>query len=72
MKTGQTIKEFTGHTDTVSCVKFNVAGNLLATASYDCTVKVWNVADGTLIKSIEGPSEGNISHLSNVFSCITT
>ncbi|PRP78980.1 WD40 repeat-containing protein [Planoprotostelium fungivorum] len=58
MKTGQTIKEFTGHTDTVSCVKFNVAGNLLATASYDCTVKVWNVADGTLIKSIEGPSEG--------------
>jgi WD40 repeat protein len=37
-----------GHQHSLSEVAFAPDGEVLATASYDKTVKVWNVADGTL------------------------
>jgi WD40 repeat protein len=46
-----------GHTDTVQQAKFNHTGNLIATGSMDATVKIWDVNDGKLITSLEGPSE---------------
>jgi len=57
LKTGQKKFDLFGHKDSVSTVQFNMDGSLLATASYDSTVKVWNTQDGSLIKSLEGPTE---------------
>lgn len=45
------------HTDSVSCAAFSRDGSRVATGSYDCTVGVWNVEQGTLERRLEGPSE---------------
>ena len=37
---GSMIHELSGHTDSITDLQFNAQGNLLATASYDQTVKV--------------------------------
>lgn len=31
------------HAGDINCVKFNPTGDLLATASDDCTIKLWKV-----------------------------
>lgn len=41
---GQTVLTLTGHSTTVTCVKWGGAG-LLYTGSQDCTVKVWRAED---------------------------
>jgi ribosome assembly protein 4 len=41
---GQTVVTLTGHSTTVTCVKWGGAG-LLYTGSQDCTVKVWRAED---------------------------
>jgi WD40 repeat protein len=34
------------------------AGSLVATASLDCTVRVWRVSDGSCVQTLEGPGDG--------------
>ena len=46
-----------GHTDSVVDVAFNASGTLLASAGMDGVVKVWTVADGTLLQTLDGPTE---------------
>lgn len=46
-----------GHTDSVVQVAFSHDGTYLATGSYDGTVKIWAVAGGTLVHSLDGPSK---------------
>ncbi|KAG2446035.1 hypothetical protein HXX76_000637 [Chlamydomonas incerta] len=46
--------ELGGHTDTVAALGFNAAGSMLATAGMDGLCKLWNVADGRLLRSLEG------------------
>src|SRR5205807_1447919 len=43
--TGKRLFALTGHDKTVNCLAFNPAGDRLASASVDGTVKVWDVAD---------------------------
>jgi len=42
------------HSDRVNKVSFSPDGKIIASASYDKTVKLWKSADGTLFKTLEG------------------
>ena len=51
-------RELTGHDKSVASVKFSPDGTLLASASADKTVKVWNVSDGELVVTLVGHEKG--------------
>jgi len=42
-QTGFVIRDLSGHTSTIEQIKFNHAGNFMATASKDKTVRLWNL-----------------------------
>ena len=46
-----------GHTDWVTSAVFSPCGNHLASASEDCTVRVWDAASGALQRTLEGHTE---------------
>jgi WD40 repeat protein len=47
-----------GHEDSVHCVAFSPDGKLLATGSggQERSIKIWNVADGTILHNLENPA----------------
>lgn len=49
-------KVFKGHTNGVMCLQ--VEGNILATGSYDCTIKIWDIELGKEMKMLTGHSCG--------------
>ncbi|WP_282701180.1 WD40 repeat domain-containing protein [Streptomyces sp. CC219B] len=58
-----------GHTGAVYLTSFSPDGKLLATASYDRTVRLWNVADRTRPEPLGKPLTGHTSWVSSaVFS----
>ncbi|MFJ1748983.1 AAA family ATPase [Streptomyces sp. NPDC088116] len=58
-----------GHTGAVYLTTFSPNGRLLATASYDRTVRLWNVTDRTRPKPLGKPLTGHTSWVSSaVFS----
>jgi F-box/WD-40 domain protein MET30 len=50
------IKIFTGHTNGVMCLQF--CDNILATGSYDATIKIWNIETGKEIRTLRGHTMG--------------
>ena len=46
VKTGRQLKRFEGHSGPVSSVDFSPDGRLIASGSFDGTVRVWDTADG--------------------------
>jgi WD40 repeat protein len=46
-----------GHSDWVSAVTFSHDGQLLASASYDRTVRLWNPSTGEQVQTLEGHSD---------------
>ncbi|KAH0528302.1 hypothetical protein TsFJ059_003185 [Trichoderma semiorbis] len=52
-KTGRcSIKTFKGHENGITCLQFD--HNILATGSYDTTIKIWNVETGECIRTLRG------------------
>jgi F-box and WD-40 domain protein MET30 len=49
-------KTFRGHTNGVMCLQF--FDNLLATGSYDATIKIWDIETGSEIRTLNGHLEG--------------
>ncbi len=53
------VKRLTGHTATVSTVKFSPNGKYLLSASLDGTAKLWDTASWTLLRTLTG-HEGDV------------
>ena len=47
-----------GHDTTVTQIQFSPDGNILASASWDRTIKLWRIDDGTLITTLTGHQDG--------------
>jgi F-box/WD-40 domain protein MET30 len=50
------LKVLTGHKNGVMCLQFQ--DNILASGSYDATIKIWNLDTGEEIRTLEGHSSG--------------
>jgi F-box/WD-40 domain protein MET30 len=50
------IKEFKGHTNGVMCLQFE--DNILATGSYDATIKIWDTDTGEELRTLRGHQSG--------------
>jgi len=48
-----TVRTLNGHSNSVRCVAFSPDGSPLASGSSDDTVRLWQVADGTLLRTLE-------------------
>lgn len=46
------------HRDIVSSIAISPDGKLLASASGDCTIKLWNLNDGSLVRELKGHTDG--------------
>jgi WD40 repeat protein len=51
---GGPLKTFSGHTDHVFAVAISPDGNLLASGAYNGEVKIWKMADATVLKAFNG------------------
>lgn len=51
-----TTKIFRGHTNGVMCLQFD--DNILATGSYDSTIKIWDIGTGEEIRTLHGHTSG--------------
>lgn len=50
------IKIFRGHTNGVMCLQFDE--NILATGSYDTTIKIWDIKTGQELRTLRGHASG--------------
>ena len=48
------MRSLAGHTSSVTALAFHPGGAVLASDSKDRTVRLWNPADGQLLKALEG------------------
>lgn len=53
LKTGDLVREFAGHRDTVQDAEFSPDGATLATAGYDRLIKLWRTGTGELLHTLD-------------------
>lgn len=56
LSTGELVRKFTGHSDSVSCIDVSPDGTIV-TGSLDKTVRVWDWRSGTEINRFELPAQ---------------
>ena len=56
LETGECLRTFTGHTDTVRCVQFD--GSIVISGSMDRTLRIWNRNSGECLRTLNCHSEG--------------
>jgi len=56
LRSGEAVLALSGHTARVVSVAFHADGDMLATASFDATVRLWSVQDGACCRVLEGHS----------------
>jgi hypothetical protein len=61
VESGQEMKRFQGHTDTVRCVAFSSDGRRALSGSWDKTVRLWDVETGSELQRFEGHTDRIIS-----------
>ena len=58
VETGEALDLLTEHTDGVSSVSFSPDGSILASGSWDDTVRLWDVETGMPFRTLEGHTDG--------------
>ena len=53
-ETGALIATLTGHTTKLRCVTFSPCGELIVSASHDCTIRIWNTVTRVCLHVLEG------------------
>ena len=54
---GRCLKVLKGHTDFVKSAAFNQEGSLIVSASYDKTIRIWDVQTGECLRILEGHTD---------------
>ncbi|MBE9215088.1 CHAT domain-containing protein [Plectonema cf. radiosum LEGE 06105] len=60
------VRSFKGHTYWVSKVSFSPDGKIIASASFDSTIKLWDVKTGKYIKTLKGDVKEDNSQVTSV------
>ncbi len=56
MPAGEVVNYLVGHQNSVTALRFSLAGTMLVSGGADVTIKVWDVQSGTMQASILVPS----------------
>ncbi len=56
--TQKLIRTLSGHEDTISQIKYSPDGKLIASVSWDRTIKLWDVGSGALVNTLKGHQDG--------------
>lgn len=62
LESGTLLRTIRGHQDSVTSLTFSPRGNVLASGSWDQTIRLWRVDDGALLRTLQGSAR--ISDLS--------
>lgn len=56
-QSGEMVREFAGHTGLVNIVDYSANGTQGVSASYDSTIRIWNIATGETVHELTGHQE---------------
>lgn len=57
INTGECVRTFTGHSNTVRCVRFGHDESYVVSGSWDNTIRVWRTSSGECLQTLEGHTD---------------